>query len=67
MNGACPEDPDNAQCAPGEHRHEPVRDDVEVVDEVTLAGLGVGEQRLVEVGQPRTSPFLLLSAERLFR
>ena len=57
--------PDHAQRAPGEHRHEPVRDSVQVVDQVALAGAGVGEQRLVEIGQPDAGPFLLGHADIL--
>jgi hypothetical protein len=57
--------PDNAQCSLGEHRHESVRDGVQVVDQVTLGGSGVGEQRLVEVGQPDAGPLFCGHADIL--
>ena len=51
MNGCCPGRPGSPTAGGRAARHDPVRDRVEVVDQVALGRAGAVEQGLVEIGQ----------------
>jgi hypothetical protein len=57
-------DPLDRQRTPGQQRHQPVGDGVEVVDEVALGHGEVVTEGLVETGQPYAVPFLLHATHR---